>query len=451
MAPSSSELKTLLKWRRSTFWVLLIGYIGYYLCRGNISAALPLLSSQFGYSNSQLAIILTFSELVYALGKFINGPLADKLGGKRIFLLGMLGAVAFNLLFIQFSSILMFTITWSLCRFFLSMGWGGVLKMVGAWYEPEKNGTVMGLISINFQLGGAFALLYCSLILYLGMDWKALFYIPAATLAVILVWSAFASKESPQDVIPGVDFAQSREGKTSLLTFESHGVDGKPKVRDIVKTLFKLPMFRHLLWFSFLCTFLRSIFIFWTAKFLSDIGLSDAGAILKSAVFPCLGILGSIFLGWYTDHYTQGNRAGVMWLTLLGLVFSLFGIGMLVPYSSEYQSWIVALTGACGFFLIGPYSMISGCLTLDIAGPEGSGTCTGLFDGVGYLGGSLAVWGAGVLSDKLGWSQVFYLLSAFSVLAVISAYHMSQMNKKNQKQSELSHDFSSSIPSPLEV
>ena len=81
--PSSEQLKILRRWRISSFWVVLVGYIGYYLCRGNISAALPLLSQHFSYSNSQLGVILTFSELAYAFGKLINGPLADKMGGKK--------------------------------------------------------------------------------------------------------------------------------------------------------------------------------------------------------------------------------------------------------------------------------------------------------------------------------------------------------------------------------
>ena len=35
----AADTTRLLKWRLSTFWVMLVGYIGYYLCRGNLSAA----------------------------------------------------------------------------------------------------------------------------------------------------------------------------------------------------------------------------------------------------------------------------------------------------------------------------------------------------------------------------------------------------------------------------
>jgi sugar phosphate permease len=42
------------------------------------------------------------------------------------------------------------------------------------------------------------------------------------------------------------------------------------------------------------------------------------------------------------------------------------------------------------------------------------------------LGGALASWGAGALSDKIGWSQVFYILTGFALLAVLSAWLMSR-------------------------
>jgi len=155
--PSPEQTRILERWRISTFWVMLIGYVGYYIGRGNLSVALPLLSQTFGYSNEQLGIILTLSELSYALGKVTMGPLADKWGGKKVFLAGITAAIIFNLIFSTCSTLFMFTIVWCLCRFALSMGWSGVIKTIGEWYEPERNGTITGFISINFQFGSVIA------------------------------------------------------------------------------------------------------------------------------------------------------------------------------------------------------------------------------------------------------------------------------------------------------
>ena len=66
---SATDSARLIKWRLSTFWVMLIGYIGYYICRGNLSAAFPLLEQEFGYSNTQLGLIVSLSEIAYAVGQ----------------------------------------------------------------------------------------------------------------------------------------------------------------------------------------------------------------------------------------------------------------------------------------------------------------------------------------------------------------------------------------------
>ncbi|HEY8269982.1 MAG TPA: MFS transporter [Pseudobdellovibrionaceae bacterium] len=430
--PTAQQKKSLERWRLSTFWVMLIGYIGYYIGRGNLPVALPLLSKEFGYSNTDLGIILTLSELAYALGKFTTGPLADKVGGKLIFIIGLVGAIVFNLLFPLFSSIFMFTVIWCFCRYFLSMGWGGIIKTIGEWYEPERNGTIMGIISINFQFGSVFASLFCSFLLMLGFGWKALFYYPAMVMILVVIWAYFSSKESPHDLIPNVRFGRYAGHKDSLAHFkEAHG---KRSAREILRGLLKIRMFRQILVFSFFTHLLRSIFLFWTPKFMVDMGMGQVAAAMTSAIFPLLGCLGTLFLGWYTDrHAKDGDRARMMWKMLVGLVISLVIVAALVPFKLEYQYALVGFLGLAGFCLYGPYSMSSGCLTLDIAGSEAAGTCTGMIDGVGYIGGALAAWGAGYLSDSLGWSQVFYVLAGFAVLSVLSAYVMSRAYQQDLK------------------
>ncbi|MGV3522895.1 MAG: MFS transporter [Candidatus Sericytochromatia bacterium] len=423
MELSQSDLKKLIRWRNSTFLVMLFGYIGYYLIRQNISAAFPLMEQAFGYTNSQLGLIAASSEIVYALGKFINGPLGDKIGGKRIFLIGMAGGIVCNLVFAFGHSLIWFVVVWCICRYFLAMGWGGIAKTMGAWFEPEKNGQVMGWISLNFQFGGVVATLFAGWLVSQGQSWDKLFIYPALVVCGVWIWSFFASKETPQDVVPGTTFGQSPSNKTSLAHFEEQG---DLSVNQIMLTLLKMPIFRHLLVFSFITTFLRSIFFFWTPKFLVDIGMGSSSAIMKSALFPFLGCLGTVLLGWYTDKYARnGDRAKAMWIMLMGLCVSLAGIAIFANEGPAFHTLIVVLTGLSGFFLLGPYSMSSGCLTLDIAGSKGAGSCTGLIDGVGYIGGAVATWGAGKLSDVLGWSQVFWILTAFSLLAVGSAFMMS--------------------------
>ncbi len=422
------EHRRLTRWRVSTFWVMLIGYIGYYLCRANMSAAFPLLSQTFGFTNSELGLIALYSEFAYAVGKFINGPWADHLGGKKTFLLGMAGGIVFNLVFSQMHSLFGFILIWCFCRFFLSMGWGGIVKTIGSWYPPEKNGTIMGFISINFQFGGVVATLFAGALIAHGVGWQGVFIAPAAVTLLIWIWSYFAAKEKPQDVIASVPPFESR----SHLKFSEAGQP--TSVRKIILGLFQYSPFRQILLFSFLTTLLRSIFFFWTPKLLVDIGMQTSTAVFGSAIFPFLGCLGTVLLGWFTDRYAKnGDRAQMMWILLIGLVASLLGISYFMGDPAIHQQGIILLLGLAGFFLLGPYSMSAGCLTLDIAGAEGAGSAAGFIDGVGYIGGALATWLTGLLSDQVGWRQVFLILSGCAVAATISAFALSRSLRHAQR------------------
>ena len=120
---------------------------------------------------------------------------------------------------------------------------------------------------------------------------------------------------------------------------------------------------------------------------------------------------------------------------LFVLVFCLIAIAVLSDASEPNFNMILFFLGASGFFLLGPYSMSSGCLTLDIAGAKGAGSCTGIIDGMGYIGGAIAAFAAGILSDYLGWSQVFLVLSVFAVISTASAWLMSLGFQKMARES----------------
>lgn len=255
-------------------------------------------------------------------------------------------------------------------------------------------------------------------------------------MSLVWVWAYFASKESPHDVVPGARFGRYAGQRESLAGFKEH--QGQRNVFSVIRTLLSIRMFRQILVFSFLSHILRSFFMVWTPKFLVDIGMGTIAAAATSAIFPVLGCLGTIFLGWFTDHYAKdGDRARMMWIMLVGLSICFSIVALLVPFRLEYQYAIIFFLAAAGFCLFGPYSMSSGCLSLDIAGSEGAGTCTGMIDGVGYIGSALTIWGAGVISSRIGWTDVFWILAGCSVLAVASAYAMSSAYLRDVKQRKL--------------
>ena len=86
--------------RRAQNWVSLgLLYAAYYMCRYNITIANPILRETFGWSKEQLGVILTAGFWVYAVSVFFNGPIADRIGGKKAILFGGTFVILFTVIF----------------------------------------------------------------------------------------------------------------------------------------------------------------------------------------------------------------------------------------------------------------------------------------------------------------------------------------------------------------
>src|SRR4051812_48330866 len=86
--------------RRGQNWFFLgLMYAFFYMSRYNLAAIQQSMKQTFGWSHSQYTSVASAGLLVYGISVFLNGPLADKIGGKRAILIGSAGAALFNLLF----------------------------------------------------------------------------------------------------------------------------------------------------------------------------------------------------------------------------------------------------------------------------------------------------------------------------------------------------------------
>src|SRR4051812_41074193 len=86
--------------RRGANWLTLgLTYAAMYMARYNFSFANARLSEHYGWSKTQVGVIITAATLIYGLSALFNGPLADRIGGRRAMLTGAAGATVFNLAF----------------------------------------------------------------------------------------------------------------------------------------------------------------------------------------------------------------------------------------------------------------------------------------------------------------------------------------------------------------
>src|SRR5262249_14900742 len=133
-------------------------------------------------------------------------------------------------------------------------------------------------------------------------------------------------------------------------------------------------------------TILRETFNLWTPTyFTQSVGMTAAEAASASALFPLSGGISVILCGWLSDRMGRGGRAVIMLIGLSLTTLLLLAIGSgAIPTS---QTVAVSLVTLVAFLIMGPYSFLSGAISLDFGGKQGSGTASGLIDGVGYLGG----------------------------------------------------------------
>jgi len=399
------------RWQAITVGYLVLGYSGYYFCRSNLSVSIPYIIDELkargmdeAAAKSSLGLIASIGTLAYAAGKVPGGMLADAFGGRRNFLVGMAGAVAFTALFASGGSLGLFGVAWFGNRLVQSMGWPGMVKVAGRWFTPARYGTVMGIVSLSYLFGEAASKAIMGRLFDLGLGWRSVFLVAAGTLGAIFLAGLWLLKESPASI--GERIATD-DGHADPATPSTEAGDRPPALR-----LLASPTFCLVCLLSLALTLVRETFNTWTPEYYVAVGLTKSRAAWLSSLFPLAGGVSVLLAGFLADSLGRGGRMVVMGVglamagaTMAGLAWGRAGGSTLVP---------IGLVTATGFFLIGPYSYLAGAVALDYGGRTGGASASGLIDGVGYLGGVFAGVGMARVSIRLGWG------GAFGMLAVVA-------------------------------
>lgn len=405
------------RWQRITIALLVVGYAGYYLCRSDLSVATPLLIEQYGWqgmNKEAIGAFVSLGTLAYAIGKFVNGTIADYAGGRRMFLTGMVGAIAATAVF-ALGGLPFFTIAWVANRLIQSTGWVGMVKLTGRWFRFSQYGSVMGIISLSFLFGDFASRVFLGQLVSAGYEWKSLFLISAAVLGVILIANFLLLKASPKDI----GEAEPEANPENVYGSDGHE-DRQTGVLALLRPLLGSGTFWAVCALSFGFTLIRETFNNWTPEYLTEVAkMSPGSAGTASSLFPLFGGLSVIACGYLSDRLGRGGRAAIIFFGLVLSVPALLALGYLpVGHSPEAAE---IMLGAIAFVMLGPYSFLAGAVSLDFGGKKGSATAAGWIDGIGYLGGMLAGSGVGEIATKWGWSSAFLALAVVTGVSCIAA------------------------------
>ena len=390
---------------RPAVWLgtLILGYIGVYLCRKNFSVALPMIQAELGVSRAELGLVASMSTIAYAAGKFIFGPVIDRVGGRVCFLGSLLLVAAFAVAGGLVPSLGLLTVVYSANRFAGSAAWGSMVKLVPGWFSARGLPLAMAWLSLSFVFGGVCAVVLAGQIAeWSGNNWRWVMAGPAVVLMLILVWCWW--------VLPS--------NTVQAQANSSRGLSEGFRMRQI-PALLRIRQFWVVCALSFTLTLLRETFNVWTVDFFKTEGgaeMSNRMAAFLSTPFDACGAVGIVVLGWLFGRLGPRGRMRV----LCGMLLAVASLLVLMPVLSSWGLWAVSVAiGAIGFLAYGPYSLLAGILSVEIRGPAYVATVAGVVDGVGYVAGFMTGHTFGLILDYGGYQLGFQFLAVLSVISAV--------------------------------
>ena len=450
--PPSAFLDPRFRHRRMQNWVVLgLLYAFFYMSRYNFAAVMDNLASTFGWTNTRTGVFETVMPLVYGLSVVFNGPLSDRIGGRKAFLFGAVGVTIMNLAFglgtllVQTPAVvekvagshslhvltpagLRFGLTadaalailatiWGINGYFQSFGALSIVKVNAQWFHVRERGTFSGIFGVLIRFGLILAFSGVPL-LAANLGLKAAFLLPGLFVGVLLAANYFLMANSPKDAGFGEldtgDGSEHEGGPVPTIGFVMRKVFANRAAWIIAFSSMMLGMVR------------RSTVDSWFGKYFSNVYL--APGMDKSSYAPyqaaawgiaLFGIAGGFAFGMTSDRIFQSRRAPLVAIGFIGMavVLSLFGIS---DHVFQGGPWPAAVMLAClSFFVNGAHGMIGGAASMDFGGKKAAATAAGLFDGMQYLASAFVGVGMGWVLDHWGWSAWQFVPIPFAVIGLL--------------------------------
>ena len=377
-----------------TFLAGTVGYSLYYVCRTSLNVVKkPILDSGM-LDASQLGLIGSVLLFAYAIGKFINGFLADHCNIKRFMATGLIVSAAanFTLGILGFASesmptMLLFTlfaIMWGINGWSQSMGAPPAIIGLSRWFPLSKRGTFYGFFSLSHNLGEWLSFLFVGILVSVaGWQWGFVGSSIAGVVGVIVI--VFLMHDNPQSKgLPSVE-EMSGEAKVEEKKQESTG--------ELQKMVLKTPAVWILAAASAFMYIARYAINGWGVLFLQEekgFSLTEATSIIS--INALLGIFGTVLSGWVSDKLFRSDRY------IPALIFGAMNTIALVLFLFGGDAWWINITAMVLFGIsIGVLiCFLGGLMAVDIVPRKATGAALGVVGMASYVA-------AGIQDVVSGW------------------------------------------------
>ena len=419
--------------RNRTFWGVTIAYSLYYVCRMSINVVKQPLIDEGILSAGQLGLIGSALLFVYAIGKFMNGFIADYCNIRRFMATGLFISALMNLLMGAlglFSSMIpmivifvSFAVLWGINGWMQSMGSGPGVISLSRWFSRSKRGTYYSIFSSSPYIGEFISYnILAVVVAWLG--WQAGFIVAAlAGLAGALLILLFVSDTPESKGLPSIQEISGEE-----LTKED-----KMATKDLQKMVLKHPGIWVIALSSAFIYITKYAVAGWGVLFLQKargFELAEASQVIAfSAVF---GILGTVLAGWLSDRLFKGDRvkpavlSGIISTSSL-ILFLFVGGGFIL--NIFYVSLFSLSVGVL-------YCIVAGLMAVDIVPRKATGAALGVVGISSYVAAGLQDITSGYLIQGFT-TQVegvdiydFGPVSWFWVIAAVASFVLPVLNWK---------------------
>ena len=410
--------------RRRTFWGVTVAYTLYYVCRMTLGVVKQPLIDDGILTAGQLGIIGSAFYFVYAVGKFVNGFIADYCNIRRFMAVGIGISAAVNLILgvlglwnasLGMGSLVLllcFTLLWGLNGWVQSMGSPPGTISLSRWFPLSRRGTMYSVFSSTPQLGKAVSMMMTGFIVA-AVGWQWGFLAAAVAGLTGLAVSLLFISDTPES-----------EGLPSVQELSGEPVQemDKQPTKALQKWVFAHPG----IWVIAIST----AFLYITQHAVSDWGVlflqkqkgfSLEGAAQVIGLAEVFGVAGNLSAGWLSDRLFRGNRsrpvllAGVLaLLSLGGFLFLEGGFGMNMALVAVFS---------CAFSVV--FCIVAGLMALDFVPRKATGAALGIVGISSYAAAGLQSVASGYLiegftaGDVYNFGPVSYFWMVACLLAIV--------------------------------
>ena len=411
--------------RTRTFWGVTVAYTLYYVCRMTLGVVKqPLIDGGF-LTAGQLGIIGSAFYFVYAVGKFVNGFIADYCNIRRFMAVGIGISALVNLLLgllgllngpLGFGSVLLlitFSVLWGVNGWVQSMGSPPGTISLSRWFPLKRRGTMYSIFSSTPQLGKSVSMIMTGFIVA-AAGWQWGFLAAAAAGVMGLVVSLVFIADTPES--EGLPSVQELSGEPV------QELDREP-TRKLQKWVFSHPG----IWVIAIST----AFLYITQHAVSDWGVlflqkqkafSLERATQVIGLAEIFGVAGNLVAGWLSDVVFRGNRVRPVVISGVLAVLSLSGF-LLLGGGFGLNMLFVAVF-SFSFSVV--FCIVAGLMALDFVPRKATGAALGIVGISSYAAAGLQSMVSGFLigGNSTGDLYNFTPVSVFWIVACFMAFSL---------------------------